>query len=153
MKILNRWTDAIIFEDDKPELRDTILAAIAAKTYLGGANLGGANLGGANLGGANLGGANLGGAHLRGAYLGGARIAWESHDLVAELLRRAAGDDIDKRKLAGLILISRDWCWHQFLNLDDPLKDWALSVLAEYVQPEDGAPEVLRELPERNKVD
>ena len=53
MKILNRWTGAIIYED-------------------AGANLRGANLSDANLSDANLRGADLRGADLRGADLRGA---------------------------------------------------------------------------------
>ena len=95
--------------------------------------------------GANLDGANLDGANLRGANLGGANLDWQSHDLIAEILRRAAGANIEKRKVAGLILISRDWCWSDFLKLnDDSLFGWALDTLAAYVRDEDGAPDVLR---------
>jgi len=122
---------------------------------LRGANLRGANLRGANLYDADLRGANLRDANLRDAYLrdanlyganlDGATINWLSHDLIAELLRKAAGDDVDKRKLVGLVLISRDWCWEQFLALDDPLTDWALDVLAQYVRDGDNAPDALRQ--------
>jgi hypothetical protein len=108
---------------------------------LRGANLGEANLRGANLGGANLGGANLGEANLRGAYLRGAKINWQSHTLLGHLLFRATGQDIDKRKIAGLISISTDWCWNKFLSMDDPMKEWALDTLAKYVTEDDGAPE------------
>jgi uncharacterized protein YjbI with pentapeptide repeats len=110
--------------------------------YLSGADLGGANLAGADLGGANLAGADLGGADLRGAYLSGAYLAgadlggadlnWQSHDLIAELLFRSAGQDIDKRKVAGLVLISKDWCWDKFLAANDPLADWAKTELRKY---------------------
>jgi hypothetical protein len=112
---------------------------------LGGANLDGAYLGGAYLGGAYLGGANLGGANLDGANLDGATINWNSHDLIAELLRRAAGDDVEKRKVAGLILVSRDWCWGDFLLLrKEPLFSWALDVLSAAVRDGDNAPDILR---------
>lgn len=130
---------------------------------LGGADLHGVNLCGVNLCGANLArvdldranlvraylaGADLVGSHLFGADLRhsnlvGAKINWNSHDLIAELLRRAAGSDVERRKIAGLILISRDWCWDQFLAIDSPLRDWALDTLAPYVVDGDNAPEVL----------
>ena len=103
-----------------------------------------ANLSRANLRGADLSGADLRGADLRGANLRGATLNWLSHDLLAEILRGETGYDVEKRKIAGLILISRDWCWNDFLTLDDPLKGWALDTLAQYVQPDDGAPEALR---------
>jgi hypothetical protein len=56
-------------------------------------------------------------------------------------LRRAAGEDIDKRKVAGLIAVSPDWCWRRFVLLaDDPLFDWAMDELAKHVRDNDGAP-------------
>ena len=56
-----------LWSDDKPTVRESVLAAVAS-----GANLRGADLSGANLSGANLSGANLSGANLRGANLSGA---------------------------------------------------------------------------------
>lgn len=41
--------------------------------------------------GAYLSTADLSGANLRGANLSGANLNWNSHDLIAELLRREAG--------------------------------------------------------------
>jgi uncharacterized protein YjbI with pentapeptide repeats len=115
--------------------RDAIQKLVADGTDLRGADLGGANLDGANLDGANLDGANL----------DGATINWNSHDLIAELLRRAAGDDVEKRKVAGLILVSRDWCWGDFLLLrKEPLFFWALDVLSAAVRDGDNAPDILR---------
>ena len=38
MQIKNRYTDAVIFEDDKPTLRETVLNAVAQKAYLAGAD-------------------------------------------------------------------------------------------------------------------
>ncbi len=89
MKILNRWTQAVLRESAADTLRDAVLEAVACGADLGdadlrdadlggadlrGADLGGADLGGADLGGANLGGADLGGADLRGANLRGANL-------------------------------------------------------------------------------
>lgn len=113
-----------------------------------GADLGEADLYGADLHGADLGEADLHTADLRGASLGGASLGeatlnWNSHDLVAEILRRAAGEDPERRKIAGFVLVSHDWCWRQFLALDDPLREWALGVLRSYVHDKDGAPAVL----------
>jgi len=118
------------------------------------ADLRGADLRGADLIGADLSGADLIGADLRGACLSDAdgsrktRLAWQSRDLLSEILRRAAGDDLAKMKVAGLILIQRHWCWSDFLKLDDPLSGWAMGVLAEWVQDDDGAPEELRRIAE-----
>lgn len=74
-------------------------------------------------------GADLGGADLRGA-----KGFWQSHDVIAEILFRAAQDDAEKRSVAGLILVSRDWCWKEFLALNDPLTSWAISVLRPYAE-------------------
>jgi hypothetical protein len=117
------------------------------------ANLSGADLSGADLREANLRVADLREADLSGANLSGAKIAWQSHDLLAEILKRAAGDDIAKLKVAGLILIQREWCWREFLAMRDrePLAGWALDVLAEWVQDGDEAPNVLREIADAKK--
>lgn len=84
-------------------------------------------------------------AVLQGADLRGAKINWQSHDLISEILRRAAVFDIEKRKIAGLILISHDWCWDKFLKIGDPLQDWAIDTLKQYVVDGDGAPKALKE--------
>ena len=54
MQIKSRYTGAVIFEDDKPTLRETVLNAVAQKAYLAGANLAGAYLAGADLADADL---------------------------------------------------------------------------------------------------
>jgi len=109
------------------------------------ASLSGANLGGASLSGANLRWASLRWASLSGASLSGAIINWQSHDLITEILRRAAGNNMQRRMMAGLILVSHDWCWKKFLALDiDPaLRAWALTALRQWVTDGDGAPEAL----------
>ena len=100
------------------------------------------DLSGADLSGANLSGAYLSGANLTEANLSRAALNWQSHNLLAEVLRRAADDDVPRRMLAGLILISHDWCWGKFLalNIDPELREWGLSVMRGYVQPGDNAP-------------
>ena len=92
---------------------------------------------------ANLSRASLSGANLSVANLSETKINWQSHDLLAEILKRAAGADIQKRSLAGLILISRDWCWKEFLSLDHTEREWALGELAKWVQDGDRHPEIL----------
>ena len=113
---------------------------------LPGANLTGADLTGADLTAANLTEANLAGANLAGAHLAGIVVAWQSHALLADILRRAAGDNVPRRMLAGLIAISTDWCWGEFLNLDiDPaLREWAIAELRQWVRDSDAAPDALR---------
>lgn len=123
--------------------RADLVEANLSEANLIDANLIDANLRGADLRGGELRGANLTGANLDGADLRGTRINWQSHDLIAELLRRAAEGDVERRKLAGLVLVSRDWCWFHFLALDDPQREWALGVLREYVREGDGAPDCL----------
>ena len=105
-----------------------------------GANLRGANLRGANLRGANLRGADLRGADLRGADLDKAVFNWQSHDLIAEALRQVAGKDPQKRALAGIIIMSRDWCWADFIKIDHPRREWAIGELRLRIMPNDNAP-------------
>jgi hypothetical protein len=112
---------------------------------LRGADLRGAYLRGVDLRGACLRGADLRGAYLRGADLRGADLGFTSHDLIAEILRRAAGDDMAKLKVAGYILICRDQCWSDFLKLRDPLSGWAMDELVKWVVDGDNAPRQLRE--------
>ena len=111
---------------------------------LSGAYLSDANLRGADLRDANLRGANLSGAYLSDANLRGAKINWQSHALLGEILRRAAGDDVQRRCLAGGILISTDWCWPKMLSIDHPDKAWALAELSKWVQDGDDAPAAIR---------
>jgi len=87
-------------------------------------------------------------ANLSGADLSGANLNWGSHDLLSEILVRHSGEDIDKLKVAGLLLVCRNKCWKDFLVLNDPLNGWALDTLAEYVKDGDNAPAVLRNIKE-----
>ena len=105
---------------------------------LRGADLRGADLSGAYLSGAYLRGADLRGADLRGAYLRGARANWQSHALIGEILLRAIRDDdasehdqLQRRAFAGMVAISLDWCWPQFLAITTwpELRAWALETL------------------------
>jgi hypothetical protein len=170
MKILHRYTSACLWEAGET-INEAVQAAVRAgvslsysnlhRSDLSGSNLRGSNLRGSDLRGSDLhysdlsyselSGSNLRGSDHRGSNLHrsdlrGATINWQSHDLIAELLHRAAGDDVDRRKVAGLVSISRDWCWGQFAALiaTDPLGPWAIEVLREYVKDWDGAPEILR---------
>ena len=113
---------------------------------LRGADLRGAYLSNADLRNADLRNADLSGAYLSGAYLSNVTVNWNSYALIAELLKRAAGNEIEKLKVAGLILLMTEWCWDKFLKLDEPLAEWALDVLAGYVVEGDNAPAVLRRL-------
>ena len=68
MQILNRWTNACLWEGNAESLGDAVRKAIA-----GGADLRSANLRSANLRGADLSGADLRGADLSGADLSGGK--------------------------------------------------------------------------------
>lgn len=138
------------------DLSGAILSgAILYRADLPGANLYGADLhdadlyradlSDANLHGAYLYGANLSSANLHGAYLSSARLNWFAHNLIAEILRQASGEDIEKCEVAGFILIRHDLCWEDFLALGDPLQDWALDVLRPWAKDDPNAPNVLRE--------
>ncbi len=131
IEIKNRWTGSVLFEIDIGSSKLAVEAAVK-----GGANLREADLHGANLREADL--------HEADLEKGKTKINWESHDLVAEILRRAAGDDIEKLKIAGLVLLCRDWCWNQFSKIDDPLKQWAFDVLHPWVIGGENAPDVLK---------
>jgi hypothetical protein len=64
-----------LWSDDKPTVRESVLAAVASCANLSGANLSGANLSGADLRCADLRCANLSGADLRSADLSGANLS------------------------------------------------------------------------------
>lgn len=140
VEIKHRVTGAVLCTGE------TIRAAVEANLK----KLRDADLGDANLRGAHLRDADLGCADLRGADLGDAngesraKLAWQSHDLIAEILRCAAGDDVAKLKVAGYILMCRDKCWGDFLKLRDPLMGWALDVLRPWAKGDENAPEILR---------
>jgi uncharacterized protein YjbI with pentapeptide repeats len=106
------------------------------------ANLHNANLSGADLSGADLGNAELTGANLRNAHLSGAKNPpVSSHDFLAETLRQAAGEDAKRRSVAGLVLVSRDWCWKQFAVVAH--EQWSSDTRAWIVQTLQMWPEVL----------
>ena len=103
-----------------------------------------ANLYRADLRGADLRRADPYGANLRGADLYGADLNLQSHDLLSELMRQAAGDDLARLQLAGLPLVTRNWCWQEYLALEvaPELRRWVLEILRPYVN--DDAPALLR---------
>ena len=90
----------------------------------------GTDLRGTDLRGANLHGADLQGANLRSANLCDAKLNWCSHNLIAEILRQAAVNDVDKLKWAGFVAMQAHKCWDYFELLGDPQYVWGLSVLA-----------------------
>lgn len=132
---------AILYRSD---LRFINLAgAKLAQARLCGSNLAGANFFGAiiynadfsftNLAGANFDRTNLGGANFCRANLKCTNLdvdvpPTKSHDFIAEILLRE--NHKYSREVAGLILVSMDWCWNDFLNYFDKNKiAWAKKVL------------------------
>lgn len=132
---------AILYRSD---LRFINLAgAKLAQARLCGSNLAGANFFGAiiynadfsftNLAGANFDRTNLGGANFCRANLKCTNLdvdvpPTKSHDFIAEILLRE--NHKYSREVAGLILVSMDWCWNDFLNYFDKNKiAWARKVL------------------------
>lgn len=114
--------------------------------------LDGAILDGALLQGANLQGASLRFAYLRFAYLGhanlrdvdlqGARLSWSSHNLLSEILWRAA-DTESRQMLAAFVGRKTDWCWDEWETWQHPEREWALAELAKWVRDGDDAPEIV----------
>jgi hypothetical protein len=154
--IKSRFDGRTLYECEAESMLEALQTAVKATADLSGADLRGADLSGAYLRGADLRGADLrvadlrvadlSGAYLSGAYLSGARINWNSHALVGEILRRAAGDDVEKRCIAGGITISTDWCWQKMLSIEHGQKQWAIDTLIPWLQDGDNAPDVLRQL-------
>jgi hypothetical protein len=98
MKIISRYdAESVLWEGECDNVHEELVAAIK--------------------GGADLRGAYLRGADLGGAYLGVNVPPMDSHAFWAELLLRAAGDDLRRRMVAGLVAVSTDWCWPRMLKL------------------------------------
>jgi hypothetical protein len=89
---------------------------------------------------------------LQGANFNRAKINWSCHALVAQIIENAAherfrdfgdGPDADRRALfierlqvSGAIRTATGYCWSNFMRVEHPQKEWALGVLAAFVQPE-----------------
>ncbi len=138
IQIKSRFDERVLYQCEAESLLEALQKAVKTR-----ANLDGASLDRAILIGAILIGANLDGASLDRAILIGAKINWNSHALIAEILRREVGENLEKRCLAGCILISTDWCWQKFLSLDHPQKQWAIGVLLPWIKEGDNAPKEL----------
>ena len=120
IRSVKEWNDWRKESDERPDLRYARLCA------------------------ANLRGANLRGAELYGVDLRGAHLAWQSHDLIAEILRQAARKNKVYRSVAGLVLISHDLCWEELAAaVTSKQRNWAFGVLAQWA--DENTPRVLRE--------
>jgi Pentapeptide repeats (9 copies)/Pentapeptide repeats (8 copies) len=73
-RILNRWTNACIWESDHETLREAVVAAVESGTPLDGANLDKVNLDHVKLVGARFNGASFNGASFNDARFNGARF-------------------------------------------------------------------------------
>ena len=107
MKIYHRNTGAVLYEDAAPTARQTVCAAVEARTDLSSADLRSANLSSADLSSADLGGANLWGAGLSGADLRGANLT------------DATLSGADLRSAEGVFALGSPDCWYAFAWLRD----------------------------------
>ena len=69
IKILNRWTNACIWEGEVETIKDAVAKAIASRANLRDSDLSDSNLRGCNLSDSDLRGCNLRGSNLRGCNL------------------------------------------------------------------------------------
>ena len=106
------------------------------------ADLRNSDLRNADLSYADLRNANLRYTDLRNANLSHIKISWNSHELLAELLWKAAGENVDRQMLSAFVGRKVTWCWDTFLNqfFDHPEKGWALTTLAGWIEEGDEAP-------------
>lgn len=79
------------------------------------ANLSGSDLRNSDLRYSDLSGSNLSGSDLHGSDLRVKYPTLNSHQFVSEILYREAKTK-NQRATAGLIRISTDWCWKDFLK-------------------------------------
>ena len=101
----------------------------------------GADLRFANFKGADIRYAGFNGADLRDAEFLGANLNWQSHDLLAAILRKHA-TTFDRLCVAGYIKLMTGHCWDHFLSLKHPEKAWALGVLKQYALLDPAAPDI-----------
>src|SRR5579863_9221963 len=109
------------------------------------ANLCNADLSYADLYNADLHNANLYNADLYNVKLDNTVINWQSHDLLAEILRQNAKEEVEFA-MAGHILIRRDLCWDKlFLStwITQDNLDWALKTFSKYIIEIDSHPKIL----------
>ena len=114
---------------------------------LRGVDLMGANLTRANFTDCNMRGINLTGADVTDANFTNAELPWYSYEVLAEILRQAAGEDVSKLKMAGLVLILRDKFLQVFLKGGDPDATWALGELRKREKENDNSGAYFRRLP------
>jgi len=91
VKILNRFSDVVIFEDENENVSDTLRNAYLSNADLSNADLSGADLSNADLSNAYLRNADLSNADLSNAYLRNANLSnadLSGADLMEEILTK-----------------------------------------------------------------
>lgn len=117
--------------------------------YLYGATFDSTDFLGSSFVGANMRFTRWSNANLRDCKFQKATINWYSRQLVGQLLEQATWQCeppvLYHRRLDLAILIANKAgeCWKEWLALDHPDTDWAVSVLMKYVNEEDDAPDSL----------
>ena len=101
MKIINKFNNQIIFEDNSSTIKATVLNALKSEVNLWGANLSEADLSGAYLSGANLSGANLLRANLSGADLLRANLSGANLSRANLSEANLSGADLSGANLSG----------------------------------------------------
>ena len=165
-EIKSRFSEQVLFSLDCNNLKTCVEAAVKAEVSLRDSDLRGndlrdsdlhdsdlrySDLSGSDLRDSDLRGSDLRdsdlrysdlrysdlrGSDLRGSDLRGSDLSWNSHDLLAEILSREAGEDIKLSSFAGLVLLNRNWCWEKWLSVEiTPELHWAASVLAKWIKP------------------
>lgn len=104
------------------------------------------DLGDASFDGADLYGCAFVGCRFSGATFERVEMNWASHELIGYRLFEAAGDNADKRKIAGLIYLSEDWCWTDFINIPSRHKDWVYRTMKSWLTGKEDEPHHLARL-------
>ena len=97
IKILNRWTNACIWEGEVETIKEAVAKAIASGANLSGCNLSGSNLRGSNLSDSDLRDSDLRGCNLSDSDLRGCNLSYS--DLSGSNLR---GSDLSGCNLCGV---------------------------------------------------
>ena len=105
---------------------------------LRGSDLSGSNLKWSNLRESDLRESDLSGSNLRWSNLSGSNlnnlksISISDHCLLSQILLNSA-ETTKQREWAGLVRISLDWCWDDFLNnMSKPCIKWCVSILSKW---------------------
>ena len=109
------------------------------------------NFEGCDFTGADFQDVELFGSKLFGSTLDNIDVGWSSHQLIAEILRQAAGDDVGKLGLAGIVYQHHHKCWDSFISMKHPDTVWALRLLAKRIKDDSTPPNLLLEYASKEK--